>query len=106
MLDSKTYLQHTLSFPPIYVQAYSDDYRTPLWMIIDYIREYKKLHSTIKNSGTLSGIPKSKFDDIGIVLNVKKGSHKGSSGDSIQETSEKIAFIEWLSQDLTERSKL
>lgn len=66
-------------------------------MIVDFIKAYKKLHQEIRKSGILSGISSSKVSDLGVVLSIKKGSHKGGSGDQIVETSEKVAFVEWLS---------
>lgn len=103
-LETKAYNSEDLSYPPIYIQAYSGDYRTPLWTIVDYVKKFRKLDEKIKmNQSQLVGRDKPKFEDIGIALNVKDGSHKGSSEDSYVEMSEKIAFMEWLSEDLAHK---
>lgn len=107
ILDTKHYEQTELNYPPIYIQAYSGDYRTPLWTIVDYVKKFRQLNKKILDQQSqLVQTKKSKFSSIAIALNIKEGSHKGSSGDSFAEMSEKIAFIEWLSEDLVQRSTL
>ena len=86
-------LRNDTEYPAVLITAYEDDYRTPLWSILKYI---KKFRENVAKSRRVE-----EFCDGNIVLDLGRGGHLGGGDnqESLKEQTLVNTFFEWIVEE-------